>query len=181
MQRLLLGVVSMFRAGLRGLVTERGRVRPPEKLLRGGLLVPLYGTMLLLLRVWAGLRGPLGVAAVTRYGARFVCWLPDMIQTYLYLFGVWEPDVTAFIRRRLSPGDTFVDVGANVGYHALLAAGSVNGRGRVVAIEASPRIFRMLRENLAGNGDPAAVRAVAGTHSGPRSAAHARSRSSMAP
>ena len=160
MERVLLSVVSAFRAGVRGLVTERAQVGPLEKLLRGAMMVPLYGGMLVLLRLWAGLRAPLLVTATTRYGGRFSCWLPDMIQTYLYVFGVWEPDVTAFIRRRLRTGDTFVDVGANVGYHALLAAGSVAARGRVVAFEASPRIFRMLRDNLSGNGDPAAVRAV---------------------
>ena len=160
MQQVLMSIVSAFRSGMRGLATERARIGPLEKVLRGGLLVPLYGAMLILLRAWAVLREPLGVRATTRYGGRFTCRLPDMIQTYLYLFGVWEPDVTAFIRRRLSPGDTFVDVGANVGYHALLAAGSVAARGRVVAFEASPRIFRMLRDNLSGNGDPAAVRAV---------------------
>jgi FkbM family methyltransferase len=160
MQAILLGVIRAFRAAIRGLATERASIGSLEKLLRGALLVPLYGSMLVLLRAWAALRGPLCVPATTLGGARFTCLLPDMIQTYLYVFGVWEPDLTAFIRRRLSPGDTFVDVGANIGYHVLLAAASLDGGGRVVAFEASPRIFGMLQENLAGNRVPAAVRAV---------------------
>jgi FkbM family methyltransferase len=71
---------------------------------------------------------------------------------YVFLFGVWEPDVTAFIRRQLSEGDTFCDVGAHVGYYSLLAASCVGPSGRVVAVEASPTIFDQLQKNLAMNG-----------------------------
>ena len=145
-------LVAMSRAVLLRLGTDRAEVSRLEKLLRGGLLVPVFGAMLVLLRLWALAAGPLRVQATTRWGTRFACALPDFIQTYLYLFGVWEPDVTAFIRRRLTGGDTFVDVGANIGYHALLAAHVLSGKGRVVAIEASPAIFGLLEANLAANG-----------------------------
>jgi FkbM family methyltransferase len=76
----------------------------------------------------------------------------DIIQQYIYYFGVWEPHITAFISRRLTSGDTFVDVGANIGYYSLLASRLVGASGTVVAIEASPRIFSKLRANLALNG-----------------------------
>ena len=49
----------------------------------------------------------------------------------------------------LQPGDVFVDIGANSGYFALLAA----ARGcRVGAVEACPTTFEVLRSNLALNG-----------------------------
>ena len=57
-------------------------------------------------------------------------------------------------------GDAFIDVGANVGYHALLAASQLAGAGRVAAIEASPTIYQCLQGNLALNGDTGGVRAV---------------------
>lgn len=76
----------------------------------------------------------------------------DIIQQYIYYFGVWEPHITRWISRRLEPGDTFVDVGANVGYYSLLASRLVGEGGAVVAIEASPRTFEELRANLALNG-----------------------------
>ncbi len=114
--------------------------------MRGAMLIPIFGSMLVLLRLWARFREPLETKAATQFGARFTCRLPDLIQTYLYLFGVWEPDITAFIGRRLAPDRTFVDVGANIGYHTLLAA--VGGRSPVVAIEASPKIFRMLQDEV---------------------------------
>jgi FkbM family methyltransferase len=82
---------------------------------------------------------------------------------YLYLFGVWEPDLASYLRSRLQPGDVFIDVGANIGYDTLLAArcvGASNATGRVVAIEASPAVFARLSETLRDNGSPANVRAI---------------------
>nr|WP_246602347.1 FkbM family methyltransferase [Falsiroseomonas tokyonensis] len=70
----------------------------------------------------------------------------------MYFFGVWEPTITALYRAALRPGDVVVDIGANVGTHALLAAHLVGPRGRVHAIEASPWIHARLRQNLATNG-----------------------------
>lgn len=75
----------------------------------------------------------------------------DMIQRFLYVHGVWEPHLTNWLRERLAPGDVFVDVGANIGYCTLLASGLVGEAGRVVSIEASPRIFGQLSGNLAAN------------------------------
>ena len=75
----------------------------------------------------------------------------DLIQQWVYYLGVWEPALTAWIRRRLQRGDTFIDVGANVGYYALLASQSVGPSGRIVAIEASPAICASLRRNAALN------------------------------
>ncbi|OBF89126.1 hypothetical protein A5790_20920 [Mycobacterium sp. 852002-51152_SCH6134967] len=70
---------------------------------------------------------------------------------YLYLFGTWEPDIAAFMRRRLQPGDTFIDVGANIGCLSALAAKLVGPGGTVVAIEPSPRAIAALRETVSTN------------------------------
>ena len=40
-----------------------------------------------------------------------------------------------FIRRYLRAGDTFLDIGANIGVYSLLAASRVGPSGRVVAFE----------------------------------------------
>lgn len=55
------------------------------------------------------------------------------------------------ICRILSPGDRVVDVGANVGTIALRAASCVGPSGTVIAIEAHPRTFKFLAENVALN------------------------------
>ncbi|GGP72492.1 FkbM family methyltransferase [Streptomyces abikoensis] len=80
----------------------------------------------------------------SRVGARFAVDTQDLIQRYVYMFGVWEPHMTCWLQRRLRSGDTFVDVGANVGYFALVAAGLVGDQGRVVAIEASRAFSEVL-------------------------------------
>lgn len=76
----------------------------------------------------------------------------DMIQRYVYVFGVWEPHLTAWMRPRLTSGRSLIDVGANVGYFSLLGSTLVGPSGRVVAIEALPSTFTQLRDNLARNG-----------------------------
>lgn len=91
--------------------------------------------------------------ASTRFGAVFACHSLDLVQGYIYYFGVWEPNLTAFVIRRLKglSGRTFVDVGANVGYYSILAAQQLSG-GQVVAIEAFPSIYSKLRRNIGLNG-----------------------------
>ncbi len=83
----------------------------------------------------------------------------DFLDRYVYFFGVWEPNLSYWITQRLRPGDTFVDVGANIGYYTLLASRLVGADGRVVAVEASPRVFHRLERNLALN-HTANVRAI---------------------
>jgi len=102
---------------------------------------------------------PVTGTARTKCGAAFAVDTKDLIQRYLYLFGVWEPHLTHWLRGRLRPGDTFIDVGANIGYFSVLAARQVGPGGGVVAIEASPRFHEILVENLRAN-ECANVRSV---------------------
>ena len=89
--------------------------------------------------------------ASTIFGSRVHGNTRELLQQYLYYFGVWEPHLTRWIRRRLASGDTFVDVGANVGHFTLLASKLVGDSGRVVAIEASGQTFEALVQNLSRN------------------------------
>lgn len=84
-------------------------------------------------------------------GAVLYGYLQDTIHRYVYFFGVWEPSVTAYYKNTLRRGDVAIDIGANVGAHALLAAQLVGATGRVHAVEASPTIFQRLRRNLDAN------------------------------
>jgi FkbM family methyltransferase len=92
------------------------------------------------------------IEARTKFGARFRGHFPDLVHSFAYFFGVWEPAVSAVYQDTLKPGDVVVDIGANVGMHTLLAASLVGPTGRVHAIEASPAIFRRLEANLHHNG-----------------------------
>jgi FkbM family methyltransferase len=90
--------------------------------------------------------------ARTVFGMKIRGDAADIIGQYIYYFGLWEPDITAWVTRRLAPGDVFLDVGANIGYYSLLASRLVGPRGSVVAVEASPATFRALSDNIAMNG-----------------------------
>jgi FkbM family methyltransferase len=89
--------------------------------------------------------------AKTVFGVEIECTMADLIERYVMFFGVWEPNLTAFLQRRLRTGDVFIDLGANVGYFTLLASRLVGETGTVVAIEAAPHIFSRLKKNLRRN------------------------------
>ncbi|MEU6312236.1 FkbM family methyltransferase [Streptomyces sp. NPDC047014] len=96
-------------------------------------------------------RHPRTTVTRTRDGDLVAVTTNDLIQRYLYLHGVWEPHLTAWIRGRLAPGDTFIDVGAHSGYYTLLASRLVGAAGRVVAVEASPAFHSSLVEAVGRN------------------------------
>ena len=75
----------------------------------------------------------------------------DVIQRYQYLFGEWEPNLSAFLRDRLRPGDTFIDVGAHRGAFSLLASRTIGPHGHVVAIEPSPQFHNDLTAAATAN------------------------------
>jgi FkbM family methyltransferase len=86
--------------------------------------------------------------ARTKFGARISGQTDEIIEQYLYYFGVWEPEITDVVSTRLRPGDGFIDVGANVGYYSLLASALVGQHGTVVALEPAPVSFTALARNL---------------------------------
>jgi FkbM family methyltransferase len=69
----------------------------------------------------------------------------------LYFNGMPDFREMTFIQRYLRPGDTFVDIGANVGVYTLLAAALVGARGRVHAFEPGAMTRKQLNENVALN------------------------------
>jgi len=91
------------------------------------------------------------MVACTTFGANLPCCAQDLVQSHILFFGKWEPNIGYFIARRLKRGSTFVDVGANIGYFSMLGAAVVGDTGKVISIEASPSIFKVLQSNLRHN------------------------------
>lgn len=85
-------------------------------------------------------------------GFRYAGNTKDLLGLMVYLFGVWEPNLSTFLQRRLAPGDTFIDVGANSGWFTAMGAHLVGPTGSVVGIEASSALAERLRANLDRNG-----------------------------
>ncbi len=102
-------------------------------------------------RIRTVLRGP---AAGLRIGSSY--------SSAEYAEGMNEFPVQEAVVANLRAGSTFYDIGANVGFFALLAARSVGPGGKVVAFEAVPEIARCITDNAAINGfDQIEVRSVA--------------------
>lgn len=70
----------------------------------------------------------------------------------LSLLPDFEPEETALVQRELQPGNTVIDIGANIGYFTLLFAGLVGETGKVYAFEPEPGNFEILQRNIRENG-----------------------------
>jgi FkbM family methyltransferase len=66
--------------------------------------------------------------------------------------GNYEPHVANLISRLLKPGDTFLDLGSNIGYHTLTAAKRVGRRGRCIAVDLNPVNCALLKASCDFNG-----------------------------
>ena len=69
-------------------------------------------------------------------------------RTLLYTNLAYEPEVTSIMTSILEEGDTFFDVGANLGYYTLLASKRVGFHGQVHAFEPAPQQFEHLSLNV---------------------------------
>jgi FkbM family methyltransferase len=72
---------------------------------------------------------------------------------HLKIDGRYERFETGIVRRYLRAGQTFVDVGAHIGYYSVLAASIVGPAGRVVAFEPHPGNAALWRSNMERFGD----------------------------
>jgi len=88
----------------------------------------------------------------TIWGGKFRCDPRDVIQNRLLYHGVWEPALTRYVEAILRPGDSLLDIGANVGYYSILAGMLVGEEGQVFAVEPMPETVGALRVNIALNG-----------------------------
>lgn len=82
------------------------------------------------------------------YQLRFT---PTRFAIELYRHPDLPRDDEQFLGNFLSPGMTYVDVGANIGTTTLAAAQAVGATGRVIAFEPHPATFRDLTDNVALN------------------------------
>ncbi|GAQ84414.1 hypothetical protein KFL_001880080 [Klebsormidium nitens] len=93
-------------------------------------------------------------------GSIIMCWV-DFFQQYFYLDSrdrgltphlcqgtVWDSKISESVERIVRPGQLVVDVGACVGWYAAIFADAVGEAGKVLAVEANPRLSDLLARSM---------------------------------
>lgn len=95
----------------------------------------------------ANYHAPCIAQAKTFWGSSMEVDIREAVGSSIFIHGAYEPELSAFFFRFLQPGQTFVDVGAHVGYFSQLAADRVGAEGRVISLEPCERTFWRLTKN----------------------------------
>lgn len=74
------------------------------------------------------------------------------VDNEIFLQGVYEPSFLKILHHQLEEGDTFVDIGANIGQHSLFASRAIGDTGKVIAFEPVPKIYNQFKRSVERNG-----------------------------
>jgi FkbM family methyltransferase len=74
------------------------------------------------------------------------------ISQELFISGVHESESTKQTKKEIKPGMTVLEIGANIGYYALIEASIVGSKGKIYAFEPSPNNYVDLKNNISLNG-----------------------------
>ncbi|OIO31240.1 hypothetical protein AUJ77_00315 [Candidatus Nomurabacteria bacterium CG1_02_43_90] len=70
------------------------------------------------------------------------------IDKHIFLYGTYEPQILDLLVTYLKKGSTFVDIGANIGQHSMLAGSIVGDTGKVYSFEPIPYIYEQFLDSL---------------------------------
>ena len=88
----------------------------------------------------------------TRYGKFTIFNEDELVGQSLSAYGEYSEGEVEVFRKVLRPGDTAIDVGANIGAFTIPMAKLVGGDGHVIAFEPSPANLDLLEQNVEQNG-----------------------------
>jgi FkbM family methyltransferase len=91
---------------------------------------------------------------VTRNGVIYDLDLAEGIELAIYL-GMFERSTSRVLKSLVKPGDSVLDIGANIGVHTLLMASLVGANGHVYSFEPTVYAERKLHNNLKHNAESA--------------------------
>jgi FkbM family methyltransferase len=83
-----------------------------------------------------------------RTGGRMVLDIRDSQQRHIYYSRLYEYPYVAWLQNIIKSGDSFVDVGANIGFYTIWAALRVGSTGRVFSFEPNPLSYGFLEKNI---------------------------------
>lgn len=126
----------------------------PVRVLLGKGIVDKYAPFLIPLfqKAYAVLQGDRIREVTLAYNLTLKVFAKDVgISLPLLLKGKYEPLSTKRFLGVISPGNTVIDIGANVGYYTVLAAYAVKNNGAVIAFEPDAENCRLLDANVKYN------------------------------
>lgn len=104
-------------------------------------------------------RNPIALNLTTAHGPRTIKLSLDVSQMSQRIMfeeftggRLYEGETSHFLGNILAPGDTFIDIGAHVGYFSMLASALVGPTGRVYSFEPEASNYAHLLEHIEMNG-----------------------------
>lgn len=94
---------------------------------------------------------PLVVIREIAPGLRLFIDLSDQVVGMGVLRGRYETEEIELVRKHVRPGDSVLDIGANIGFFTMNLAAMVGESGKVYAFEPSPRVGDLLERSVAEN------------------------------
>lgn len=84
--------------------------------------------------------------------ASYICIDTKSWESLIYAQGYpVEPDEVSVMKRFLSPGDNFIDVGSNFGIYTAIASETIAHSGKIIAFEANPHTHKFLCKTAQAN------------------------------
>ena len=74
--------------------------------------------------------------------------IDDWIQQHIYFTGTYEANEILFIEKNLQPGNTFIDIGANIGLFSITASAIVGDNGKVLSFEPFATNYNAFLNNI---------------------------------
>jgi FkbM family methyltransferase len=101
---------------------------------------------------WKSLDSPVRVFFDRHIQAYVAVTLKEWGGRWYYFAGRYYDQANQIlIRKLLGKGDTYIDIGANLGIHTLAASGIVGDHGLVIAVEPNPEAYSHLMAHLVMN------------------------------
>lgn len=124
-------------------IVAREKLRPMQKLARL-FADPLHAIPYYILALLSHIR-PYRVTFPTLWGTTMTGYLPE--SNTFYYYGFCEANLTSFLLRFLKKGQTFIDVGAHIGFYSILSSPLVGKQGCVYSFEPTRWTYDLLKKN----------------------------------
>ena len=68
----------------------------------------------------------------------------DWVSYKLMKEGFWEKNITQLLKKYVKPGQTAMNIGGHIGYHAIMLSKLVGDKGKLIVFEPAPNNHKYL-------------------------------------